>query len=252
MTRGQSADLGEPFVRTSNGPNRRPPLRASWICADTCGSAQDATGARRRPERTRGDHPSSATRGAGAHLLRAQAHGDAPLHVVLVEPAIPPNTGNVARLCAATGCALHLVEPLGFSIDDRELKRAGLDYWASLDVIACTPRSTRSSLKYAARSRVVRVRDAREACATDRAPFARGATRWVFSASETRPDYRSPSWASNMPSAPCASRCAPAQYGASTSQRAPASLPTLHSLAWGSPISRKGGFAAEAWQLLIP
>ena len=54
---------------------------------------------------------------------------DAPLHVALVEPEIPPNTGNVARLCAATGCALHLVEPLGFSIDDRELKRAGLDYW---------------------------------------------------------------------------------------------------------------------------
>jgi tRNA (cytidine/uridine-2'-O-)-methyltransferase len=55
--------------------------------------------------------------------------GDVPLHVALVEPEIPPNTGNVARLCAATGCALHLVEPLGFKIDDRELKRAGLDYW---------------------------------------------------------------------------------------------------------------------------
>jgi tRNA (cytidine/uridine-2'-O-)-methyltransferase len=57
-----------------------------------------------------------------------------PLHVVLVEPQIPPNTGNVARLCAATGCALHLVEPLGFSISDRELKRAGLDYWHAVDV----------------------------------------------------------------------------------------------------------------------
>jgi len=52
-----------------------------------------------------------------------------PLCVVLVAPQIPPNTGNVARLCAVTGCRLHLVEPLGFSIDDRELKRAGLDYW---------------------------------------------------------------------------------------------------------------------------
>jgi tRNA (cytidine/uridine-2'-O-)-methyltransferase len=61
--------------------------------------------------------------------------GDAPLHIVLVEPQIPPNTGNVARLCAATGCALHLVEPLGFRIDDRELKRAGLDYWDALDVV---------------------------------------------------------------------------------------------------------------------
>ncbi|MEO6912852.1 MAG: tRNA (cytidine(34)-2'-O)-methyltransferase [Candidatus Baltobacteraceae bacterium] len=61
---------------------------------------------------------------------------NAPLHIVLVEPQIPPNTGNVARLCAATGCALHLVEPLGFAIDDRKLKRAGLDYWESLHVIA--------------------------------------------------------------------------------------------------------------------
>jgi tRNA (cytidine/uridine-2'-O-)-methyltransferase len=58
----------------------------------------------------------------------------APLHIVLVEPQIPPNAGNVARLCAATGCALHLVEPLGFSLDDRELKRAGLDYWHELGV----------------------------------------------------------------------------------------------------------------------
>src|SRR5689334_25400349 len=52
-----------------------------------------------------------------------------PLHLVLVSPQIPPNTGNVARLCAVTGCKLLLVEPLGFSINDRELKRAGLDYW---------------------------------------------------------------------------------------------------------------------------
>ena len=59
----------------------------------------------------------------------------APLHIALVEPEIPPNTGNVARLCAATGCALHLVEPLGFRIDDRELKRAGLDYWHQLGVV---------------------------------------------------------------------------------------------------------------------
>lgn len=50
-------------------------------------------------------------------------------HLALVEPEIPPNTGNVARLCAATGTALHLVHPLGFSTDDTRLKRAGLDYW---------------------------------------------------------------------------------------------------------------------------
>lgn len=53
-----------------------------------------------------------------------------PLNVVLVAPRIPPNTGNVARLCACTGARLHLVEPLGFSIADPALKRAGLDYWA--------------------------------------------------------------------------------------------------------------------------
>jgi tRNA (cytidine/uridine-2'-O-)-methyltransferase len=52
-----------------------------------------------------------------------------PLHLVLVAPQIPPNTGNVARLCAVTGARLILVEPLGFSISNRELKRAGLDYW---------------------------------------------------------------------------------------------------------------------------
>lgn len=51
------------------------------------------------------------------------------LHIVLVEPEIPPNTGNIARSCAATGTVLHLVRPLGFSIEDRQLKRAGLDYW---------------------------------------------------------------------------------------------------------------------------
>jgi tRNA (cytidine/uridine-2'-O-)-methyltransferase len=51
------------------------------------------------------------------------------LNVVLVEPEIPPNTGNVARLCAATNSTLHLIGPLGFRLDDRELKRAGMDYW---------------------------------------------------------------------------------------------------------------------------
>lgn len=55
-------------------------------------------------------------------------------NIVLVEPEIPPNTGNIARTCAATGCRLHLVKPLGFSIDDKHLKRAGLDYWESVDI----------------------------------------------------------------------------------------------------------------------
>ncbi len=56
------------------------------------------------------------------------------LHVVLVEPEIPPNTGSIARLCAATHTRLHLIRPLGFSLDDRYLKRAGLDYWPYVDV----------------------------------------------------------------------------------------------------------------------
>jgi tRNA (cytidine/uridine-2'-O-)-methyltransferase len=56
------------------------------------------------------------------------------LHVVLVEPEIPPNTGSIARLCAATEVRLHLVRPLGFSLDDRYLKRAGLDYWPHVDL----------------------------------------------------------------------------------------------------------------------
>ena len=55
-------------------------------------------------------------------------------NVVLVEPEIPPNTGNVGRLCLATKSTLHLVKPLGFSIDDRQLKRAGLDYWDDVDL----------------------------------------------------------------------------------------------------------------------
>lgn len=57
-----------------------------------------------------------------------------PLNVVLVSPEIPPNTGNIARLCAATGTRLHLVEPLGFKITDAQLRRAGLDYWDAVQV----------------------------------------------------------------------------------------------------------------------
>lgn len=55
------------------------------------------------------------------------------LHIVLIEPEIPPNTGNIGRLCLATGATLHLVGPLGFSLDDRTLLRAGLDYWKEVD-----------------------------------------------------------------------------------------------------------------------
>ncbi|MBE6552845.1 MAG: tRNA (uridine(34)/cytosine(34)/5-carboxymethylaminomethyluridine(34)-2'-O)-methyltransferase TrmL [Ruminococcaceae bacterium] len=56
------------------------------------------------------------------------------INIVLHEPEIPQNTGNIARTCAATGAALHLIRPLGFTIDDKKLKRAGLDYWHHLDI----------------------------------------------------------------------------------------------------------------------
>ena len=56
------------------------------------------------------------------------------IHIVLVEPEIPQNTGNIARTCTATGATLHLVKPLGFAIDNAKLKRAGLDYWDKLDI----------------------------------------------------------------------------------------------------------------------
>ena len=57
-----------------------------------------------------------------------------PLNIVLVEPQIPQNTGNISRTCAATGARLHLVGPMGFTVDDKKLKRAGLDYWHLLDI----------------------------------------------------------------------------------------------------------------------
>lgn len=57
------------------------------------------------------------------------------MHIVLVEPEIPSNTGNIARTCAATGATLHLVKPLGFSVEDKYLKRAGLDYWHLVNII---------------------------------------------------------------------------------------------------------------------
>lgn len=69
-----------------------------------------------------------------AECEKEQSNRSYPFHIVLVEPEIPANTGNISRTCALTGAKLHLVEPLGFSIDDRMLKRAGLDYWDHLDI----------------------------------------------------------------------------------------------------------------------
>jgi tRNA (cytidine/uridine-2'-O-)-methyltransferase len=80
---------------------------------------------RSAPSRNENGNGGSAANGGGARILRATP----PLHVALYQPEIPPNTGNIARTCAATHTPLHLVEPLGFRLTDRYLKRAGLDYW---------------------------------------------------------------------------------------------------------------------------
>jgi tRNA (cytidine/uridine-2'-O-)-methyltransferase len=78
----------------------------------------------------------SAGEAGNINIARSRSRGtrSTVFNVVLVEPEIPPNTGNIGRLCLATGSALHLIKPLGFSIDDRTLKRAGLDYWKEVDV----------------------------------------------------------------------------------------------------------------------
>src|SRR5688572_18310978 len=65
----------------------------------------------------------------GGEIYESQIANRKSMNVVLVEPEIPPNTGNVARLCAATKTRLHLIEPFGFTLDDKQLKRAGMDYW---------------------------------------------------------------------------------------------------------------------------
>ncbi len=98
------------------------------------------------------------------------------LHVVLYQPEIPPNTGNVARLCGATGSALHLVHPLGFSTDDRAVRRAGLDYWSAVDV---HHHPDLGSALAATGSGPVLCFSARGGAPYDRAPFAPGA-RLVF------------------------------------------------------------------------
>jgi tRNA (cytidine/uridine-2'-O-)-methyltransferase len=68
-----------------------------------------------------------------SHCFRRSQTAATKMNIVLVEPEIPPNTGNVARLCAATKSVLHLIEPFGFKLDDSQLKRAGLDYWQHVE-----------------------------------------------------------------------------------------------------------------------
>ena len=70
----------------------------------------------------------------GRRLKEHRVIADPALHVVLYQPEIPANTGNIARLCGATEIRLHLIHPLGFQVDDKHLKRAGLDYWSEVDI----------------------------------------------------------------------------------------------------------------------
>ena len=79
------------------------------------------------------DHRQMRTANRSRHELNFD-WPEVPFEIVLVEPMIPPNTGNIARLCAATGSRLHLVEPLGFDLSEKQLRRAGLDYWDAVDL----------------------------------------------------------------------------------------------------------------------
>src|SRR5262245_14820181 len=91
-----------------------------------CGTSRRTWRARRALS---GRGPAGRSPARDAHPRRVM-----PLHVALIQPQIPPNTGNIARLCAATDSPLHLIGPLGFSLDESELRRAGLDYWDSVDL----------------------------------------------------------------------------------------------------------------------
>jgi tRNA (cytidine/uridine-2'-O-)-methyltransferase len=98
-----------------------------------------------------------------------------PFHVVLVEPEIPPNTGNIARLCGATGSPLHLVGPLGFRIDEHAVRRAGLDYWHLVDVHTHSDfASTQAALRLADQPRPFWLFTGRAARSVYETPFTPG------------------------------------------------------------------------------
>jgi len=78
--------------------------------------------------------PTRAGDGLDARSPSSKRNGTTTMHIALIEPKIPPNTGNIARLCLATDSPLHLIEPLGFSLADKEVRRAGLDYWDKVDL----------------------------------------------------------------------------------------------------------------------
>jgi tRNA (cytidine/uridine-2'-O-)-methyltransferase len=78
--------------------------------------------------------PTRAGDGLNGRSPSSKRNGTSTMHIALIEPKIPPNTGNIARLCLATDSPLHLIEPLGFSLADKEVRRAGLDYWDKVDL----------------------------------------------------------------------------------------------------------------------
>lgn len=93
-----------------------------------------------------------------------------PFNIVLVEPSIPPNTGNIARLCAATGSVLHLVEPLGFDLSEKQLRRAGLDYWESVELHTWPDSETFFKNNEAGRKYLFSTAGAQNFCAVDYQP----------------------------------------------------------------------------------
>lgn len=102
--------------------------------------------------------------------------------VVLYQPQIPPNTGNVSRTCAATGCPLHLIEPLGFSLEDRQLKRAGLDYWPLVDLHRHSDWGAFQTMRSRLGGRLVALSSHAELAYTD---FAFAADDWLLFGRET-------------------------------------------------------------------
>lgn len=121
--RASGDSAGEDLLTGRSDSSTQAPAHAS-----TQGSTQASTQA------LASAGPASALASAGSERpLPELAHGPI-LHVVLLEPEIPQNTGSVGRLCVGTGCRLHLVKPLGFSIDEKAVRRAGLDYWRFVDL----------------------------------------------------------------------------------------------------------------------
>ncbi len=141
--------------------------------------------------------PSEASALASDGRRRLRAHvNSACFHIVLIEPEIPPNTGAVARTCAATGAVLHLVGPMGFEVSDRSVRRAGLDYWHLVDVRTYENSASFLSQAPVSRLRLFTTESERNLFATqDKPPLSPG-DYLVFGKESTGLD---PSWAARFP-----------------------------------------------------